>query len=148
MNKPKSIFQLLSCLTDKKTAWEDLTDADRKNFSVYMVNRFISMDMDLIFLVNYLQTYNMAGMQPREAYKVYLDLLPKKKMWSKYIKATGTDKNSLNDKLVKLFAEFYEWPINETEDNLKLILKTKEGRDIIKEQISKFGYEPKQYGIK
>lgn len=146
-NKPKSIFQLLSCITDKKTPWEKLTEADRKNFSVYMINRFLSMDKDLLFLVNYLQQFNMAGMEPREAYKIYLDLLPKQRSWSKYIKSTEKG-DKLNKDLVSLFSEYFMWSRDECEENLRYILTLQSGKGMIKEQLLKFGYEPKQYGIK
>ena len=48
-----------------------------------MVNRFLSMKSDWIELVNEVQKYTL---EPKELYKVYTSILPKKKQWLRYIK--------------------------------------------------------------
>ncbi len=48
-----------------------------------MVNRFLSMKSDWIELVNEVQKYPL---EPKELYKVYTSILPKKKQWLRYIK--------------------------------------------------------------
>ena len=41
MKKPKTIFDHLAGITFKKTKWEDLTEADQKSFSPYLINRWL-----------------------------------------------------------------------------------------------------------
>tara|TARA_B100001113_G_scaffold6521_1_gene5395 strand:+ start:459 stop:794 length:336 start_codon:yes stop_codon:yes gene_type:complete len=48
-----------------------------------MVNRFLSMNSDWTDLVNEIQKYPI---EPKDLYKVYTSILPKKKQWLRYIK--------------------------------------------------------------
>jgi len=70
--KAKSLFDHLSGITDKKVSWDSLSEVDRKSFSPYMVNRFLSMNMDFIELVNEFQKYTIGELSNREVYKLYL----------------------------------------------------------------------------
>ena len=83
--KTKSLFDHINHVTQKQTQtyWDDMTDADKKSWSNYMVNRFLSMKMEWIEVVNELQKYNL---KPEELYKLYTNILPKGKQWLKYIK--------------------------------------------------------------
>ena len=83
--KRKSLFDHIKHITDVQSPnyWDDISDEDKKSWSNYMVNRFLSMKMDWIELVNEVQKYPL---KPKELYKVYTDILPKKKQWLKYIK--------------------------------------------------------------
>ena len=104
-NKAKSIFDHLSGLTDKKVSWEHLTDADRKSFTVYIVNRWLSMNMDFIEIVNEFQKYTIGQISPAETYKLYFDVLPKQKQFNKYIKGKKADK--YNSELVELLSKHF-----------------------------------------
>ena len=83
--KRKSLFDHIKHITDVQSPnyWDDISDEDKKSWSNYMVNRFLSMKMDWVELVNEVQKYQL---KPKELYKVYTDILPKKKQWLKYIK--------------------------------------------------------------
>ena len=83
--KRKSLFDHIKHITDVQSPnyWDDISDEDKKSWSNYMVNRFLSMKMDWVELVNEVQKYQL---KPKELYKVYIDILPKKKQWLKYIK--------------------------------------------------------------
>lgn len=129
-SKPKSLFDHLNGITASKTKWENLSEADRKTFSVYMVNRFLSMNSGLTELVNELQKYTINVLSPREVYKLYCDILPKEKMFFKYIK--GDKEEKYPDKLVKMVSKYYECSNKEaieyldiftSEDDLKAQLK-------------------------
>jgi len=83
--KRKSLFDHIKHITDVQSPnyWDDISDEDKKSWSNYMVNRFLSMKMDWVELVNEVQKYQL---KPKELYIVYTDILPKKKQWLKYIK--------------------------------------------------------------
>ena len=83
--KKKSLFDHIKQITDVQNPnyWDDISDDDKKSWSNYMVNRFLSMKMDWVELVNEVQQYPL---QPKELYKVYTDILPKKRQWLKYVK--------------------------------------------------------------
>jgi hypothetical protein len=137
--KTKSIFDFLNCLFVTKTKWDDLSEMDKKAFSPYMINRFISMHPEYISIVNYLQQYTISGMNPREVYKLYLDLLPKQKFFAKYIKAKNDDSEKFSPKLIEFLARQEQWSQDETINNLSFITLTSEGNSILKDYLKLYG---------
>ena len=83
--KRKNLFDHISAITSQQhpNYWDDISNEDKKSWSNYMVNRFLSMKMDWVEFVNEVQKYPL---KPKELYKVYTDILPKKRQWLKYIK--------------------------------------------------------------
>ena len=83
--KKKSLFDHIKQITDVQNPnyWNDISDDDKKSWSNYMVNRFLSMKMDWVEFVNEVQKYPL---EPEQVYKIYTDILPKKRQWLKYIK--------------------------------------------------------------
>lgn len=137
--KTKGIFDFLNCLFVTKTKWDDLSELDKKAFSPYMINRFISMHPDYISIVNYLQQYTITGMNPREVYKLYLDLLPKQKFFAKYIKAKNDESEKFAPKLVEFLSTQEQWSKDETIDNLSFITSMTEGNAILKDYLKLYG---------
>ena len=103
--KAKSIFEHLSGIKEKKTSWESLTDMDKKSFSPFIINRWLSMNMDLLPIVNILQKYTIGLLSARDTYKVYLDFLPNKKTFDKYIK--GKSDGKYNKDMLKYLSTWY-----------------------------------------
>ena len=83
--KKKSLFDHIKQITDVQNPnyWDEISDDDKKSWSNYMVNRFLSMKMDWVEFVNEVQKYSL---EPEQVYKIYTDILPKKRQWLKYIK--------------------------------------------------------------
>ena len=83
--KRKNLFEHINAITSRQHSnyWDEISDEDKKSWSNYMVNRFLSMKMEWIEFVNEVQKYPL---KPKELYKVYTDILPKKRQWLKYIK--------------------------------------------------------------
>ena len=119
--KAKSLFDHLGGITFKKDKWESLSDMDKKSFDMYMVNRFLSMDMGYVELVNEIQQYTNGQLKNRELYKVYLDVLPKKKSFSKYIKGSGDSK--WNKNIVKYLCIDFKVSSREVEEYLEILPK-------------------------
>ena len=95
-------------LTEKKTPWASLPDYDKKNFSPYMTNLWLSMCPDLIDIVNDFQPVTMGEkhrVKPEHVYKLYLDMLPKMRFSLKFVKKTKKDK--YNKDLLKLIANHF-----------------------------------------
>ena len=72
--KAKTIFDHLSGITDKKTPWDKLSEVDRKSFSPYMINRWLSMNPNYLDLVNELQQYTIGQLDARETYTLYYEI--------------------------------------------------------------------------
>ena len=83
--KKKSLFDHVNQVTSVQNPnyWDEISDEDKKSWSNYMINRFLSMKSDWVDLVNEVQKYPL---EPKNLYNVYTSVLPKKKQWLRYIK--------------------------------------------------------------
>lgn len=135
-----TIFDHLSNITDKKLPWEELSDADRKAFSPYMINRFLSMSQDFIELVDELQPYTVGTLEPEFVYKLYSELLPKKKQFNKYIKSKKVDK--YNSDLVDLVRNHFLISEKETLEYLDMYYGDR--LNSLKEIVKKYGKTDKE----
>ena len=140
MKKPKTIFDHLAGITHKKTKWEDLTEADQKSFNPYLINRWLSMSPQLIEIVDMFQHYTIGPLTREHVYKLYYDILPKGKFFSKYIKGKKSDK--YNNDLVKFVAEHVQISKREA---MEYIDYWKNGHiDELKSLLKKYGKTEKE----
>ncbi len=135
--KDKTLFQHLSGLKESKTSWDSLSVMDKKTFEPFMVNRFLSMNMGLLELVNELQKFTIGQLSPRDVYKMYLDFLPKKRSFDKYIKGKKDDK--YNSNVLEYLAKYYSVSQREVRDYLEILSK-----DNITEILLKYGLDKKE----
>jgi hypothetical protein len=119
--KAKSIFEHLSGIKEKKTSWESLTDMDKKSFSPFIINRWLSMNIGLLPIVNILQKYTIGLLSARDTYKVYLDFLPKQKTFDKYIKGKADGK--YNTDMLKYLSTWYSVSQREVIGYMELLPK-------------------------
>ena len=105
MGKANTIFQHLSGIKEKKVEWNSLSDMDKKTFSPFIINRWLSMNLDLLPIINVLQKYTIGLLSARDVYKVYLDFLPKRKTFDKYIK--GKKEGKHNKELLSYLSNWY-----------------------------------------
>jgi len=135
--KAKTLFQHLSGLKESKTPWDSLSVMDKKTFEPFMVNRFLSMNMGLLELVNELQKFTIGQLSPRDVYKMYLDFLPKRRSFDKYIKGKKDDK--YNSNVLEYLAKYYQVSQREVRDYLEILSK-----DDITEILLKYGLDKKE----
>ena len=131
--KGATIFDFISGVTDKKQEWKNWSKTDQKKFSPFIVNRWLSMRMELVELVNELQTYTIGLLRPQETYRLYYELLPTNKSFAKYIKGKAEDK--FDKDLIAQLAEHYHISKSEAADYAELMDKV--GLDRI---ITLYGY--------
>ena len=117
--KGATIFDLISGLTDKKREWSKWSETDQKKFSPFIVNRWLSMRMELTELINEFQTYTIGLLRPQETYKLYYELLPNNKAFAKYIKGKSEDK--YDKALIVQIAEHYQIGCSEAADYVELM---------------------------
>ena len=139
--KKKSLFDHIKQITDVQNPnyWNDISDDDKKSWSNYMVNRFLSMKMDWVELVNELQRYNL---KPKELYKIYTNILPKGKQWLKYIK--GEKKMQYADWLVNVVANEMKVSKKEAYEAVDMYMLSEGGILELREICVKWGVEPKK----
>ena len=119
--KGATIFDLIGGLTDKKREWKKWSETDQKKFSPFIVNRWLSMRMELTELINELQTYTIGLLRPQETYRLYHELLPTNKSFAKYIKGKSEDK--FDKDLIAQLAEHYQVSKSEATDYADLMDK-------------------------
>jgi hypothetical protein len=138
--KAKTLFDHLSGITDKKVKWDSLSELDRKSFSPYMINRFLSMNMDFVELINEFQKYTIGGLDSREVYKLYSDVLPKQKQYNKYIKSKKSD--TYQTELVELLSKHFLTSEKEALEALDMYFETSIAP--LKEILKKYGKTDKE----
>jgi len=131
--KAATMFDFIDGVTHKKKEWSKWSDMDQKAFSPYMMNRFLSMRMELTELINEFQTYTIGLLRPQETYKLYHELLPSNKSFAKYIKGRSEDKYEKG--LINQIAEHYQVSKSEATDYIELMDK-----DALDRIISMYGY--------
>lgn len=120
--KGATIFDFIDGLTTKKREWSSWSETDQKRFTPYIINRFLSMRMELTELVNELQIYTIGQLRPQETYRLYHELLPTNKAFAKYIKGKAEDR--YEKALITQVAEHYQVSMAEATDYLDLMDKT------------------------
>ena len=119
--KARTIFEHLSGIKEKKESWESLSEMDKKSFTPFIINRWLSMNLDLLPIINILQKYTIGLLSPKEVYKLYLDFLPKQKTFDKYIK--GKKEGKYNTELLQYLSNWYGVSNREVEDYLEILSK-------------------------
>mgnify|MGYP003135707201 CR=1 FL=1 len=137
MKKPATIFDHLANITWKKTDWNKLDEASQKSFSPYLINRWLSMNMDYIEIVDMFQQYTIGPLSKKHVYQLYYDFLPKQKSFNKYIKGKKQDK--YNKELIQLVAKHYQVARIEAEEYIELL-----GKEQLTSILKKYGKTDKE----
>jgi len=132
-----TIINWINQLLIHKKSWEEHSETDRKTFSPFIINRWLSMDIDFIEIVNYFQKYSIGQLKPKEVYKWYCDVLPKGKRYNKYIK--GNKLKKYDEWLTKLLCNHFECSKLQVIEYLELI-DNQELKDILE----MYGIDKKQ----
>ncbi len=139
--KKRSLFDHIREVTavQKTNYFETLSVEDRKTWSNYMVNRFLSMKMEWVELVNELQKYKL---EPKELYKLYINILPKGKQWLKYTK--GRNDMDYPQWLINIVANDMEVSKQEAYQAIEMYYLTEGGMAELGQLARKWGIEPKK----
>ena len=135
--KPATIFDFITGITHKKKNWSEYTDTEQKKFSSFIVNRWLSMRMELIEIINQLQKYTIGLLSPRDTYRLYHGILPTQRTFAKYIKGKKEDK--YDKQLISQIADHYLVSQSEAIDYIDLMPK-----DSCSSLLSMYGYTEKE----
>jgi len=139
--KRKSLFDHIKQITAVQNPdyWEQISEEDKKTWSNYMVNRFLSMKPEWVELVNELQKYNL---EPKELYKLYTNVLPKGKQWLKYTKG----RNDMNhpEWLINIVRNNDEYSRKEAIQAIDMLMLTEGGMMELGELGRKWGIEERK----
>ena len=140
MSKPKTIFTILADLTINKTDPSTYTDSDWKAYNVYMVNKWLSMNSDVTEIINFTQKYY--SLDRKVHYKMLSDILPRQKIFSKYIKGKKLDKYTAE--LVSLISKHYEVSKAEAKNYIDIFKYTDNGITSLTKIIEQYGKTKKE----
>ena len=129
-----TIFDFFKQVTTDKKPWSSFTEDEQKAFNPYMLHKIVSMTEAYIEVANIGQSLPYTDKE--KIYKFYCELLPKKSVYSKYVKGTKT---KLNEDLLKYISKFYECSFREAEEYIQ-ILNKEEMYDIL----NRYGIEDKE----
>ena len=135
--KPATIFDFINGMTHEKRDWSDYTETDHKKFSPFIVNRWLSMRIDLIEIINELQRYTIGLLTPKDTYRLYHGILPAQRTFAKYIKGKKEDK--YEKQLVIQIADHYQVSQLEAIEYIDLLSK-----DSCSSLLSLYGYTEKE----
>jgi DNA-directed RNA polymerase delta subunit len=97
------------------------------------------MKMEYVDVVNEIQRYNL---KPKDLYKLYTNILPKKKEWLKYVKGKKTMK--YEKWVVEIVAKYYESSLSEAREYLDVFYATEQNKANLKTILQKYGSDPKE----
>jgi hypothetical protein len=112
----KDIFGWLNEITLYKTPVEEISEESWDKWNSYMINRYVSMDIRYIELVNYVQTIPYDN--KKQLYNIYKEMIPKQKTFFKYLKVTKRKKNL---QAIDYVAKHFECSLGEAEEYMDLL---------------------------
>jgi hypothetical protein len=128
------IFDFIKEITGKKSSWSSFTEEDKKQFTPFMIHRYISMYEPYIDVANYAQLIPQNDKE--KIYKFYCDMIPKNNVWLKYIK--GSPKK-INETILCHIANYYTISFGEAEEYIYLL-----GQEGVGQILSKSGIDEKE----
>ena len=139
--KKKSLFDHVNQVTSVQNPnyWDEISDEDKKSWSNYMINRFLSMKSDWIDLVNEVQKYPL---EPKNLYKVYTSVLPKKKQWLRYVK--GDKKMKYPKWVYEIVVKHLQCSMREANDAVEMYDISHGGQAELGDILLRYGVEEKE----
>jgi len=111
-----TLFDWLNELTFNKREWSSFSEDQRESFNSYMIHRYVSMYIGYVEIANVAQKLPLT--EKEKIYNIYKTMLPKKKMFLKYVKKQN--KNAYED-LLQYVANYYHCSFGEAEEYIDII---------------------------
>ena len=113
-----TLFDWLEQITVKKQPSSSFSEDEWSGFNSYMIHKFLSMNVDYIELVNYVQ--KIPHDQKKYIYTAYCNLIPKRKVWLKWVGKTKTSTPPEAEHI----ARYYECSLSDAIEYMGLLGKT------------------------
>ena len=143
MASVKSFYDFLKRLTKfgyhhNDNFWKSLDDT-KKKYSQYMINRYLSMEPDLITTVNDLQiAQGSSKLSDKHHFLLWSQLLPNISIFFKYI---GKDKTMMNwpKQWIEIVSKHFEISQTEAVDAMEMYMISHGGKLELYEVLTKYG---------
>lgn len=134
-NKTKNIFDWIEEITYKKSSIESFTPDDwDKNFNSWLIHRYVSMNQDYVDIANLVQKINPQN--KKQIYSIYKEMIPKRKMWLKYIK---NEVKKEQKELEEYIAKYFDCSLGEAEHYIDILRGTG-----VREILNEMGVDSKE----
>jgi len=130
----KNIFGWLEEITVNKSPLDIISDESWDTWNSYMVHRYVSMNQDYIDIVNLVQKINPQN--KKQIYSIYKEMIPKRKMWLKYIKNEAKKEQK---ELEEYVAKYFDCSLGEAEHYIDILRGTG-----VREILNEMGVESKE----
>jgi len=137
----KGLFDHLNAIKQGKDPdyWERLSDSEKKDFSKFMIDRFLSMNPAFTPIISELKPYTQE-MEDRHVYRLYVEILPYDGEYWEYV--SNKNKEKYPDWIVKTLSDYYKVSCEEAREYIDVFLSKGEGgREKIKSILEKYGIE-------
>ena len=111
-----TLFDWLNQITFDKKEWSSFSEEQRESFNSYMVRRYVSMYIGYVEIANIAQKLPLT--EKEKIYTIYKTMLPKKKLFLKYVK--NQNKKSYNE-LAEYVAEYFVCSLGEAEHYIDIL---------------------------
>jgi len=130
----KNIFGWLEEITANKSPLLSISDESWDTWNSYMIHRYVSMNQDYIDIVNLVQKINPQN--KKQIYSIYKEMIPKRKMWLKYIKNEAKKEQK---ELEEYVAKYFDCSLGEAEHYIDILRGTG-----VREILNEMGIESKE----
>jgi hypothetical protein len=132
--KISNIFEWLNEITVNKSPLDIISDESWDTWNSYMIHRYVSMNQDYIDIVNLVQKINPQN--KKQIYSIYKEMIPKRKMWLKYIKNEAKKEQK---ELEEYVAKYFDCSLGEAEHYIDILRGTG-----VREILNEMGVESKE----
>ena len=137
MTNPKNLFEWLTEITVNKTPTTEISEESWDKFNSYMIHRYVSMDINYIEIVNYVQDF--PPQEKRMIYNIYREFIPKNNKWSKYVKSKVKQSNK---DLIDHIKDYFQCSSKESKEYINILATTEISRILTNRGLNKKEIKP------
>ena len=139
----KTLFDHIKAITNEQDPkyFDNLSEEDKKSWSNFMINRFLSMNPEWVELIATILPLTQT-LEPKDMYKLYINAIPKGRYFLKYMKGKSAEK--YESFVIELLKKEYDCSESQAIEYLDILYSTREGRENIKYICEKYGTDKKQ----
>ena len=136
--KGKSLFDHINHIREDQNPkyFDTLSPEDIKTWSNYMICRFLSMQMEMVDIINDIQFYSF--LQPKAFYQVCIAVVPQGRAFFPYIKSKS---DKWNPDLLELLGRHFQESTRNVAEYLEIL-----SVDEVRQILSDYGKSDKEIG--
>jgi hypothetical protein len=141
-NKSRGLFDHINHIREVKSPdyYQSLTESEKNTFNKYMLLRVLSMDSDIIEEMSFISKY-FQNIPNDHFYKLLIDIVPKGRRFSKYIKKTT---GNVNETILTCICDKFKIGQKDAIDYYKVFVTDEKGTKELVNLVECFGYTEKE----